>query len=374
MRHRRRQKKEVDENCGKLNLANRRIVCIFALSNTVETMTIEHDVSLKKYNTFGLEAKASCFVAVRNHADLMELLADGIMQRMPFLILGGGSNVVLTKDYEGLVVHMENRQCQVGRMDGSVVVAAEAGKVMDELVRECSAQGYYGLENLAAIPGTVGASAVQNVGAYGTEAKDAILCVMAYEIATGEPRTFLNKDCGFGYRQSVFKGELKDRYIIESVMYRLQTTYEPKLGYKALNDALAQKGIELPTAQEVVEAITEVRHSKLPQPEETGSAGSFFKNPVVAMEKYEQLLEEFPGLVAFDAEGGKKLSAGWLIEQCGWKGRTLGHAGVWSKQALVLVNADGEATGADVVRLATKVVEDVKDKFGVELVPEAIIV
>ncbi|MCQ2297370.1 MAG: UDP-N-acetylmuramate dehydrogenase [Bacteroidales bacterium] len=336
-------------------------------------MTIEHGVSLKKYNTFGIEATAKDYVAIRSHDDLMQLLQSGLLLKEPFLILGGGSNVVFTRDFDGVVVRMENAAVRFGRMGDDIVVAAEAGKVMDELVRECAAKGAYGLENLAAIPGTVGASAVQNVGAYGLEAKDVILCVQAYEIASGKSRTFMNEDCQFGYRQSIFKGELKDKYIIESVMYRLTPTFEPKLGYKALADALAGK--DCPTAAEVIDVITQVRWSKLPRPEEKGSAGSFFKNPVVPINVYERIVKDYPGLVAFDAEAGKKkLSAGWMIEQCGWKGRNLGHAGVYEKQALVLVNADGEARGGDVVELAGAVVSDVYQRFGVLLVPEAIIV
>lgn len=336
-------------------------------------MTIEHGVSLKKYNTFGIEAAAKDFVAIRSHDDLMQLLQSGLMRKEPFLILGGGSNVVFTRDFDGLVVRMENSAVRFGRMGDDIVVAAEAGKVMDELVRECASRGAHGLENLAAIPGTVGASAVQNVGAYGTEAKDAILCVQAYEIETGQARTFMNEDCHFGYRQSVFKSELKDRYVIESVMYRLSPTYVPKLGYKALESALA--GVENPTAGKVIETITQIRWAKLPRPEEKGSAGSFFKNPVVPTSQYDRIAQEYPDVVAFDAEEGrKKLSAGWLIERCGWKGRNLGHAGVYEHQALVLVNADGEARGGDVVELAGAVVSDVYQRFGVLLVPEAVIV
>lgn len=341
-------------------------------------MEIQHDVSLKPYNTFGIEAWAKDFVAIRSHEDLMQLLHEGWLQKEPFIILGGGSNVVFTRNFDGMVVHMENASVRFGKMGNDIVVAAEAGMVMDQLVHQCAERGAHGLENLAAIPGTVGASAVQNVGAYGTEAKDCILCVQAYEIATGNPRTFMNEECGFGYRQSVFKGALKDKYIIESVMYRLSPEYRPQLGYKALADAIAakmQSSGSTPDAMTVIDTITQVRWAKLPRPEEKGSAGSFFKNPVVPMSRYESLKERFPELVAFEAEAGKmKLSAGWMIEHSGWKGRNLGHAGVYEKQALVLVNADGEARGQDVVELAGAVVSDVYQKFGVLLTPEAIII
>lgn len=340
-------------------------------------MTIEHNISLKKFNTFGIDAKARDFVVIRNHADLMQLLAEGWLRHGPYLILGGGSNVVFTRDFDGLVVKMENCECRFGKMGGDLVVAAEAGKVMDELVRECVARGMHGLENLAAIPGTVGASAVQNVGAYGMEAKDAIVCVLAYDIETSQLRTFTNEDCAFGYRQSVFKGALKNRYIIESVVYRLKPDFSANTTYKALNEALASKYADLSqvSALDMVETITDLRWSKLPRPEETGSAGSFFKNPVVPQAEYDRIACEHPTVVAFDAGPGmKKLSAGWLIEQCGWKGRNLGHAGVWGKQALVLVNADGQASGDDVVRLCQAVVGDVERTFGLRLEPEAIII
>lgn len=336
-------------------------------------MTIEHNVSLKKYNTFGIEATARDFAAIRSHDDLMALLESGLLAESRFLILGGGSNVVFSGDFDGLVVRMECDVCHFPSNDEPPVVTAAAGKVMDQLVRECAARGLHGLENLAAIPGTVGASAVQNVGAYGVEAKDCICEVLAYEIATGRPRRFSNEECGFGYRQSIFKDELKDRYIIEQVSYRLQRQYVPVLGYKALEEAIA--GRQDPSAMEVIDAISEVRWNKLPRPEAKGSAGSFFKNPVVSMDEYERIAKAHPGVVAFDAEmGRKKLSAGWLIEHCGWKGRTMGHAGVYDKQALVLVNADGQARGEDVMRVADAVIRDVEEKYGVILVPEAILV
>lgn len=334
-------------------------------------MKIEYNISLKPYNTFGIDVKAKSMVVIRNHEDLMELLSSGRLQKDKFLILGGGSNLVFMGDYEGLVVKMENQEWTV---DASGKLTAGAGMVMDELVRKSSEAGWHGLENLAAIPGTVGASAVQNVGAYGLEAKDCIVEVKGYEIATGKMRIFGVEECEYGYRQSIFKGDLKDKYIIESVSYGLSREFSPKLSYGALKNALGTKGIEKPTAKELIDVITEVRHSKLPTPGETGSAGSFFKNPIVTESHYEHLKEQYPEIVAYEVENGMKLSAGWMIEHCGWKGHRLGHAGVYAKQALVLINVDGEATGEDVMRLATAVTADVEDKFGVRLVPEAILV
>lgn len=333
-------------------------------------MEINDNVSLLPYNTFGIEARASRLVEIRSRQDLEELLESGLLRRSRHLILGGGSNVVFLKDYDGLVVVMRTQE---KKFQGERVTA-DAGVVLDDLVHECVAKGLYGLENLAAIPGTVGASAVQNVGAYGAEAKDVIESVLARDLETGEARVLTNEECGFAYRWSAFKGGLAGRYLIQSVTYRLKTTFEPSLVYQGLAKALQQEGLAHPTAQELVDAVTRMRWAKLPKPGEVGSAGSFFKNPVVAPDRHAALKERYPDLVSFPAGEGCKLAAGWLIEKAGWKGRNLGHAGVWGRQALVLVNADGKATGKDVADLADAVVQSVEERFGVRLEREAIYV
>lgn len=355
-------------------------------------MIIQSNISLKSYTTFGIEAKASRLTIVEDVADLQQLIANKALQQKHY-ILGGGSNVVLSDDYEGLIVVMRNKgikhiepaevlpqSCAEATSAHSqlalddVFVEAQAGEVWDDFVRHCIAKGWHGAENLIAIPGTVGAAPVQNVGAYGLEAKDIIHQVHAIEAATGRPHTFTAQECHFAYRNSIFKQELAGRYIVTSVVFRLSTVFRPNLSYKAVTNALAQHNISSPTAQELADAITEVRWSKLPKPEETGSAGSFFKNPIVTDSKYEALKSEYPDLVSYPLGDGRyKLAAGWLIEHTGWKGKSLGPVGVWPKQALVLVN-HGIATGADVMRLADAIVADVDARFGVILEKEAIVI
>lgn len=329
-------------------------------------------------NTFGIPATADRYLEVHTQDELLSLLRGGSLREAPCFVVGSGSNIVFTGHCAGTVLHLENKGIrQLSASDGSLLVEAAAGEVWDDFVRHCIAHGWHGAENLVAIPGTVGASPVQNVGAYGREAKDIIHSVRAFEIATGEERIFSNEECQFGYRDSVFKGALKDRYIVWSVTYRLQRAFSPDLSYKAIAEALAAKGVNNPTAQQLADTIAEVRWSKLPRPEAVGSAGSFFKNPIVPAEQYERLHACYPDIVAYPVIASNaqsyKLAAGWLIEQAGWKGRTLGRCGVYEKQALVLVNRGG-CTGEEVVALAHAIIADVHAKFGVTLIPEAIIV
>ena len=336
-------------------------------------------------NTFGIESGAKRFVVVHSEEELREFvgrynLSGGATSEEPLLIVGAGSNMVFTRDYPGTVLHMANKGIRLLEDYGqgtdsarTVFVEAAAGEVWDDFVRHCIAQGWYGAENLVAIPGTVGAAPVQNVGAYGKEAKDIIHQVHTVDTVTGETRDFSNEECRFGYRNSFFKSEEGKRYVVVSVVFRLQRDFTPDLSYKALREAVASRGLSSPTPEQLADLIAEVRWSKLPRPEETGSAGSFFKNPVVPVSQYEALKVQYPDLVAFAVGDGYKLAAGWLIERAGWKGRTLGRCGVYEKQALVLVNRGG-CTGAEVVLLADSIIADVKEKFGVTLVPEAIIV
>ena len=328
------------------------------------------------YNTFGIPATADRYLVVSRETELTTLLSDPSFCQKPFLMLGGGSNMVFTHHFPGTIIHLENKG--INLLDTStshddLLVEAAAGEVWDDFVHHCIAQGWYGTENLVAIPGTVGAAPVQNIGAYGLEAKDIIHSVHAFEVGTGRERIFLNEECRFAYRNSIFKQELKDRYVVWSVTFRLHKTFQPNIRYQALADALATAGIATPTPQQLADTIAELRWRKLPRPEVMGSAGSFFKNPLVTSEKYHQLKSLYPDLVAYPAPDGYKLAAGWLIEHTGWKGRSMGRCGVYDKQALVLVNLGG-CTGDEVVALAEAVTHDVQVKFGVTLEKEAIII
>ena len=327
------------------------------------------------YNTFALPATADRYLVVTDKQQLLDLIAEGSLANTPFFILGGGSNVVFTSHYRGTILHLENKGIHLLDPDpatGSLLIEAAAGEEWDAFVRHCIANHWHGAENLTAIPGTVGAAPVQNVGAYGIEAKDIIHSVRTIHAATGRERIFTNAECHFGYRSSIFKEELKGQYIVWSVTFRIRSDFAPYIQYKALADALAAAGTVHPTPTQLADTIAALRWSKLPRPEETGSAGSFFKNPIVTPEHYEQLKALYPDIVAFPVPDGYKLAAGWLIERAGWKGRSLGRCGVYHKQALVLVNLGG-CTGGEVVALADAVTADVRQRFGVTLEKEAII-
>lgn len=325
-------------------------------------------------NTFGIAATADCYRVVSHEGELRTLLADPALVEKPCLVLGGGSNMLFTRHFPGTIIHLENKGIRLVEAQGDdLFVEAAAGEVWDDFVRHCISQCWHGLENLVAIPGTVGAAPVQNVGAYGMEAKDVIHSVRAYELGTGIERVFSNEECHFGYRDSIFKHELKGRYVVGSVLFRLHRTFVPDIRYQALSDALSAAGIANPTPLRLADTIAKVRWSKLPRPEEQGSAGSFFKNPVVTAEHYQRLKAEYPDMVAYPVSNGYKLAAGWLIERAGWKGRSLGRCGVYEKQALVLVNRGG-CTGADVIALADAITADIQTRFGVTLEKEVIII
>ncbi len=328
------------------------------------------------YNTFAIPATADRYLAVSDKQELLEIIKNGTLAKAPFFILGGGSNIVFTGHYHGTILHPENKGIHLVEKDpatGDLLVEAAAGENWDGFVQHCIAQGWHGTENLVAIPGTVGAAPVQNVGAYGIEAKDIVHTVLTIDLATGQERTFTNEECCFGYRNSIFKDTLKGKYLVWSVTFRLHSTFTPDLHYKALSDALTAEGIDMPTARQLADTIAKVRWSKLPRPEETGSAGSFFKNPIVTTQHYERLKADYPDIVAYPTVDGYKLAAGWLIEHAGWKGRSMGRCGVYEKQALVLVNRGG-CTGSEVVTLANAITEDIKNQFGVTLEKEAIII
>lgn len=285
----------------------------------------------------------------------------------PLLILGGGSNLLLTGDYDGTVLHSGIRFLE---QTDECHIRCGSGYVWDDVVAYCVANGLYGAENLSVIPGEVGASAVQNIGAYGVEAKDLIDSVEAVEIETGRICRFMNAECAYSYRQSKFKHAWRDRFLITAVTYKLSKTYAPKLDYGNIRAALAAKGIGNPTAMQLRETIIEIRNAKLPDPKVLGNAGSFFMNPVVPTQKYNELAQQYEGMPHYTIDSEhEKIPAGWIIEQCGWKGKALGRAAVHDKQALVLVNRGG-ATGSEVVHLCETIQHDVRQKFGIDINPE----
>ena len=341
--------------------------------------------SLKEHNTFGISVMCDRFVEFDTESELRQLLRRERFaeQQEPLLILGGGSNLLLTGDFHGTVLHsaitgIENvTEFIMGspaEPSSDILVRVGSGVVWDDFVAECVKRGWHGAENLSLIPGEVGASAVQNIGAYGVEAKDIIERVEALEVATGEPVVFENADCGYGYRQSRFKGEWKDKYVVTHVTYRLSSVFTPKLDYGNIRSALAERGIGIPTPQQLRETIIDIRQAKLPDPKVLGNGGSFFMNPVVGRAKYEELAALYPAMPHYVVDADHvKIPAGWMIDQCGWKGRRLGRAGVHEKQALVLVNLGG-ATGQDIVSLCEAIRHDVMEKFGIEIRPEVNIV
>ena len=340
------------------------------------------DYSLLAHNTFGIDAKCKRFLEYSSVEEAQQIVAGLTAADQPLLILGGGSNLLLTGDYEGTVIHSAIKGIEV--LDNETLAAegenlknpdfvflnCGSGEVFDDVVAYAVEHGYHGAENLSIIPGEVGASAVQNIGAYGVEAKDIIYKVEAVEIATGKVVVFDNQDCQYSYRQSRFKHEWKDKYLVTHVIYRLSKHFVPDLDYGNIRTSLTAKGIENPTAQQLRDVIIEIRNAKLPDPKVQGNAGSFFMNPIVEKAKYEELAAQYPGMPHYtiDAER-EKIPAGWMIDQCGWKGKSLGRAGVHDKQALVLVNRGG-ATGQEIVNLCETIRKDVKQKFGIDIHPE----
>ena len=338
-------------------------------------MNILHDYSLLAHNTFGIDAHCQTFVEYASTGEAAEVVRLLEGKGEPLLIIGGGSNLLLTKDYDGVVIHSVIKGMEVvSETDDVVLLRVGSGEVWDDVVAACVSKGWHGAENLSLIPGDVGASAVQNIGAYGAEAADLIDRVEAVRLCDGESAVFTNADCQYGYRQSRFKHEWKNQYLVTYVTYRLKKHFEPKLDYGNIRVELERRGITELTAQELRQVIIDIRQDKLPDPQVEGNAGSFFMNPIVDREKYESLLGQYPQMPHYHIdEAHEKIPAGWLIDQCGWKGKSLGRAGVHSKQALVLVNRGG-ATGADIVRLCETVRQDVKRKFDIQIEPEVNII
>ncbi len=339
-------------------------------------MNIQENVSLKLYNTFGIEAKACQFAEIRSVDDLQEILRNPAYASLPTLIIGGGSNLLFTRNFEGLVLKISIQGIEAVREDAQHVwLKAGAGVSWHQLVLYSIEQGLGGIENLSLIPGTVGAAPMQNIGAYGVEIQDTFDSLEAVERQTGALKTFYAQDCHFGYRESVFKNVLKDRYIITSVTLRLSKQPVINTSYGDIEKILAQRQSEnghhfVPGIREVSDAVICIRQSKLPDPAVIGNAGSFFKNPVIPQQQYEQLKKTFdqiPGYALPDQT--VKVPAGWLIEQTGWKGKRVGDAGVHDRQALVLVN-HGSASGEEIKALARQIQASVYEKFGIEIMPE----
>ena len=326
--------------------------------------------SLLAHNTFGIDARCARFLEYETTEEAQQVAAILRESTLPYIIIGSGSNLLLTQDFSGIVVHSAIKGWDIA----GCRMTCGSGETWDDIVDISLRNGLYGAENLSLIPGEVGASAIQNIGAYGVEVKDLIREVHAIEIATGRLCIIDSADCQYGYRQSRFKQEWKNRYLMTKVVYEFSKTFEPRLDYGNIRGELERRGIDNPTPEQLRQIIIDIRHAKLPDPKVMGNAGSFFMNPVVEREKYEALQAQYPQMPHYYIdERHEKIPAGWMIDQCGWKGRSLGPAGVHDRQALVLVNRGG-ATGADIVALCQTIQRDVKEKFGIDIYPEVNII
>ena len=334
---------------------------------------MQHELNLKPFNTFGIAAQAQHFASFQEVQQLPALLAS--YPNLPLLILGGGSNILFTADFQGLVLRNEIKGIQLLKEDSeNVYVKSGAGEVWHEFVCHCIDHNWAGLENLSLIPGSVGASPMQNIGAYGVEIKDVFHELSAYHIASGEIHTFDKQQCQFGYRESVFKRALKNQYIIIDVTFKLHKVAEVKTSYGAIQQELEKMGVSEPTIQNVSQAVIAIRQSKLPDPKVLGNAGSFFKNPVVSIELFETIQRNYPEVSFYPvSEKEVKLAAGWLIERAGFKGLRKENCGVHDKQALVLVNYGG-STGQEIFDLSTQIIEQIQKLFGLTLEREVNII
>lgn len=338
-------------------------------------ISIQSNFPLRGLNTFGIDASASAYLKVTSAAMLEAVASDASWASMPRLVLGGGSNLLLTDDFHGLVLHMATSGIElVGEDDDAFYVRAEAGENWHRFVLWTLEHGFPGLENLSLIPGSVGASPIQNIGAYGVELKDRFHSLTAFDLIDKKTFVLDREACSFGYRDSIFKHALRDRAVILDVTFALPKRWQANIRYADVAQELAAGGIPSPSARQISDAVIAVRTRKLPDPAVIGNAGSFFKNPVVSQDARNALLARCPDLVSYvQPDGSFKLAAGWLIDRAGWKGRNLGAAGVYEKQALVLVNRGG-AKGREIAELAAAIQADVQEKFGVALEPEPVFV
>lgn len=339
-------------------------MCIFAAMKT--------NVNLQPYNSFGFNAVAKYFAEINDIQELEALIRSDVLKKEEHIILSGGNNILFQNDvFDGIVVHINIKGIEILKDESNdVVVRAQAGEDWLEFVKKMVSMGLHGVENLAHIPGKVGAAPVQNIGAYGMELKDSFLQCEAIHLTTGEKRVFTKDKCHFGYRESVFKSELKGQYIITSVDFLLKKQAPLKLEYGNIKSYLSENGIKHPTLQQLHDAICAIRDAKLPDVKQIGSAGSFFKNPVIEGSQFEALKKDYPNIPHYPEPDGKvKVPAGWLIEQSGWKGWRNEHVGVYEKQALVLVHYGG-GKGQDIVELAQRIQASVEEKFGIRINPE----
>lgn len=333
-------------------------------------MKIQRTINLQQFNSFGVPAIATFFAAVENQADLEVALSFAETEKLPVQVLGGGSNTLFVHDFPGLLLHVANKGIDWGDRSegGGTSIRIAAGENWHELVGSCLQKGLYGLENLALIPGTVGAAPIQNIGAYGVELADFFLDATVYDRETEKWRVMYKHDCEFAYRDSLFKGDGFGRYIIFDLRLKLETKWVPNLSYQGLEEALASSK---PTPEEVFETVCQIRRSKLPDPSEIGNAGSFFKNPIISIERFKVLEKQLPGLpnYALEQQGLTKIPAAWLLEELGWKGRSRGAAAVYNKHALVIINS-GDAHGEDILLLAQEMSSSVLEAYGIALEPE----
>lgn len=329
-------------------------------------------VNLQPYNSFGFNVIAKHFVEINDARELDRLFRTPEYKQEPHLVISGGNNILFTSDfYDGIVILMNNKGIKTVADDGEkVVVRVQAGEDWPEFVKKMVEKGLYGVENLAHIPGKVGAAPIQNIGAYGMELKDSFLKCEAVNLETGRKRVFDNKECVFGYRKSIFKGMLRGQYVITAVDFQLFKHGEMKLDYGNIRTYLSEHGMEQPTLQQLHDAICAIRDAKLPDPKSIGNAGSFFKNPIIKASEFEALKQQYPDIPSYDEPDGKvKVPAGWLIEKAGWKGWHDEHVGVYEKQALVLVHL-GNGKGEDILYLAKQIQKSVEEKFGIKIEPE----
>ncbi|MFD2532449.1 UDP-N-acetylmuramate dehydrogenase [Gracilimonas halophila] len=335
---------------------------------------VKENFDLKDNNTMGVRAKARYFASVTSADELRQLLLQREYKVIPKLMLGGGSNILFVNDFEGLVIHLNIKGREILEENNKeVLFKVGAGENWHETVKYAVDNGWGGIENLSLIPGSVGAAPIQNIGAYGVELEDVFESLEAVDLDTGISKTFDKSSCEFGYRDSVFKNEFKGKYIITQVTLRLQKDPEVNTTYGALSKHLEEKGISNPGIKDISETVISIRQSKLPDPAKIGNTGSFFKNPVISSETFEELQKEYPKIPNYPAGEEVKIPAAWLIDQCGWKGKQIGDAGVHKVHALVIVNY-GNATGAEIIELAEKIRHSVFEKFGVKLIPEVNIV
>lgn len=337
---------------------------------------MQENFSLKPYNTFGVDAKAKYFIEISSIEELKDALHFSKTQSLSLLLLGGGSNILLTKDFDGLAIKLNLKGISEEELnENEILVTAKAGENWHEFVVNCLEKNYGGLENLSLIPGNVGTSPMQNIGAYGTEIKDVFVSCKALDLENLEVKTFSLEECRFGYRDSIFKQEGKGRYIILEVTFKLtQKNHHIKTEYGAITAELKNMEIENPTIQDVSKAVISIRQSKLPDPKEIGNAGSFFKNPTIPLAQFEALKQRFENIQGYPNGDMVKVPAGWLIEQCGWKGKQIGNVASHKLQSLVIINATGNASGKEIFDFSTEIINSVKEKFGIELEREVNII